>query len=97
MKLVVSLGDLLVKQSCDKFSLNIEYERNVEDYLDVSSGNDDKLLIANTLRGGLDYDINRWLDAGVTLSYKDKNSDTGQYDDEEYTVTRYGFYVELTY
>ncbi len=80
-----------------KLSLNIEYERNVEDYLDVSSGNDDKLLIANTLRGGLDYDINRWLDAGVTLSYKDKNSDTGQYDDEEYTVTRYGFYVELTY
>lgn len=81
----------------NKLSLNIEYEVNVEDYLDVSSGNDDKLLIANTLRGGVDYDVNAWLDAGLTLSYKDKKSDTNQYEDEEYTVTRYGFYVELTY
>ena len=80
-----------------KISLNIEYERNVEDYLDVSKGNDDKLLITNTLRGGFDYDINDWLDAGLTLSYKDKNSDNNQYDDDEYTVTQYGFYVELTY
>lgn len=80
-----------------KVSLNIEYERNVEDYLDVRSGNDDKLLIANTLRGGIDYDVNDWLDAGLTLSYKDKQSDTSQYENDEYTVTRYGFYIELTY
>jgi hypothetical protein len=81
----------------NKFSLNIEYERNVEDYLDVRSGNDDKLLIKNTVRGGFDYDINDLLGAGLTLSYEDKKSDTNQYDDEEYTVTRYGFYIELTY
>ena len=87
----------LTQKVMTKLSLNIEYERNLEDYMDVSSSNDDKLLIANTLRGGLDYDINNWLDAGVTLSYKDKKSDTSQYEDEEYTVTQYGFYVELTY
>lgn len=80
-----------------KLSLNIEYERNVEDYLDVKSGNDDKFLTSNTLRGGVDYDINDLLNAGLTLSYKDKDSDSSEYDDEEYTVTRYGFYVELTY
>ncbi len=81
----------------NKFSVNIEYERNVEDYLDVSRGNDDKLLITNTLRGGLDYDVNDWLDVGLTLSYKDKKSDTNQYDDDEYTVTQYGFFIQLTY
>ena len=81
----------------NKISFKAEFERNLEDYLDVSAGNDDKLLIANTLRGGVDYDINNWLDVGLTLSYKDKKSDTSQYEDEEYTVTRYGFYVELTY
>ncbi|MFC1876031.1 outer membrane beta-barrel protein, partial [Thermodesulfobacteriota bacterium] len=81
----------------NKISLKAEFERNLEDYLDVSAGNDDKLLIANTLRGGVDYDINNLLDVGLTLSYKDKQSDTSQYEDEEYTVTQYGFYIELTY
>lgn len=87
----------VTQKMMNKLSLNIEYERNVEDYLDVSAGNDDKLLIANTLRGGVDYDVNDWLDAGLTLSYKDKKSDTNEYKDEDYTVTRYGFYIELTY
>lgn len=87
----------ITQKMMNKFSLNVEYERNAEDYLDVSGGNDDKLLITNTLRGGFDYDINDWLDAGLTLSYKDKKSDTNQYEDEEYTVTRYAFYIELTY
>jgi len=81
----------------NKFSLDVGYERNIENYLDVSSGNWDKLLKTNTLRGGFDYDISDWLDAGLTLSYKDKKSDTSQYEDDEYTVTRYGFYLELTY
>jgi hypothetical protein len=80
-----------------RFSVNIEYERNVENYLDVSKGDDDKLLIINTLRGGFDYDINDWLDAGLTLSYRDKKSDNSQYNDDEYTVTQYGFFIELTY
>jgi hypothetical protein len=87
----------ITQKMMNKFSLNVEYERNAEDYLDVSGGNDDKLLITNTLRGDFDYDINDWLDAGLTLSYKDKKSDTNQYEDEEYTVTRYAFYIELTY
>ena len=91
------LGAGVTQKIMSKFSLNVEYERNVENYLDVSANDDDKLLIKNTLRGGFDFDINDWLDTGVTLSYEDKNSDTSQYEDEEYTVTRYGFYIELTY
>lgn len=87
----------ITQKMMNRFSLNVEYERNAEDYLDVSSGDDDKLLITNILRGGFDYDINDWLDAGLTFSYKDKKSDTNQYEDDEYTVTRYGFYIELTY
>lgn len=95
MNTYVGVG--VTQKIMSRFSVNIEYERNVENYLDVSKGDDDKLLIINTLRGGFEYDINQWLDAGLTLSYRDKKSDNSQYDDDEYTVTQYGFFIKLTY
>ncbi|MFO7683540.1 MAG: hypothetical protein R6X34_26195, partial [Chloroflexota bacterium] len=87
----------LTQKIMRQFELKIQFERGLEDYLDVSSGNDDKLLTVHTFSGSLNYDINQWLDAGLTASYRDKTSSSSQYEDDEYTVTRYGFYIQLTY
>jgi hypothetical protein len=87
----------LTQKIMRKFTVNVEFERNLEDYLDVVASNDDKLLTSQMFSGSLNYDINQWLNAGLKASYKDKTASSSQYESDEYTITRYGFYVQVTY
>jgi hypothetical protein len=87
----------LTQNMMSKITVTVEFERNLEDYLDVINTRDDKVLTSHILRGDLGYDINEWLNAGVTVGYKDKSASSNEYKDAEYTVTRYGFYVQMTY
>lgn len=81
----------------NKFKFDIEFARRLEDYLNVSGGNDDKNLVRHSLTADLNYDIKDWLDVGLTFNYLDKTATSSEYENYEYTATRYGFYIALTY
>ena len=80
-----------------KFTWNAEYNGSIEDYLDESPGFPDKELISHGFECGLKYDINKWLDVGLTFNYRDKDASKNLYRRDEYTVKRYGFYIEGKY
>lgn len=80
-----------------KFSFDLEFERRLEDYLNVSAGNSDKTLVRHTLTASLDWDIKHWLDAGFTYKYQDKTASNSEYENDDYTDNRIGFYIAVTY
>lgn len=80
-----------------KFLFDLEFSRRVEDYQNTSAGNDEKNLIRHSLTADLNYDITHWLDVGLTFNYLDKSATSSAYENFEYTATRYGFYIDLTY
>jgi hypothetical protein len=80
-----------------KFTWNAEYNGRIEDYLDESPGWPDKEYVTHGFECGLKYDINKWLDVGLTFMYRDKDTGKTVYERDEYTVRRYGFYIEGTY
>jgi len=93
----MSWGAGLSQKILEKFTLNLEFQRDLEDYLDESSGSEDKSFIIHTFTGNLDYDINDLLNAGLILRYRNKEASSSDYEDSEYTSMRYGFFVKLTY
>lgn len=80
-----------------KFRFDLKFARRLEDYQNVAAGNPDKRLVRHELNAGLNWAIRTWLDAGLSLDYLDKKATNSQYDNFDYQVTRYGFYVAVTY
>ena len=80
-----------------KFNFDLEFERRLEDYLNVSAGNSDKTLIRHILTADLGWDVKNWLDIGLIYTYQDKSATNSEYANYDYTDTRYGFYIALTY
>jgi len=80
-----------------KLSFDLEFQRISEDYLNVSEGNADKALQRYLVTASLDWDIKDWLETGLVFRYQDKNADSSEYANFDYTVAQYGFYIALTY
>ena len=80
-----------------KLSFDLEFQRISEDYLNVSEGNADKALQRYLVTASLDWDIKDWLETGLVFRYQDKNADSSEYANDDYTVAQYGFYIALTY
>ena len=80
-----------------KFTWNAAYNGWIEDYLDESPGFPDKELVTHGFEGGLKYDLNKWLDVGLTFTYRNKDASKNLYKEDEYTVKRLGFYIEGKY
>ncbi len=81
----------------EKLSIDLEFRRDLEDYLDEDSDSSDKAFTIHTITGNLDYHFNALIKTGLTLRYRDKTASASAYEESEYTNMRYGFYVKVTY
>lgn len=87
----------LIQKLMDRFTLDLSFSRNMNDYLDVKQGNDDKILYTHTLKADLSYDIKNWLKTGVSVIRTDKTATSDTYENEEFTSNRFGFYAKLIF
>ncbi len=78
------VGLTLGQELGNRFSLDLGFEWNKNDYLNENPGRPEKYFDIYTFKGALDYRIQDWLTAGLEYKYKSKQASHTEYKDSEY-------------
>lgn len=78
----------------EKISVKAGADWNRTDYFDEDTGQPRRYFDIYTLNAGLEWEILRWLTAGLEYEFKTKNASDSLYETEEYQNNKITVYVE---